>query len=111
MLKEYFRKWFWEAMDDFIDLAYRPPGMDKLKDSDTWQGFRAVLEDEECEEKFLAIKDADRPLEFNPNRYPNCGLGVCFPADAKVGARLYRCPICHETLSKPVRKGAFKHES
>jgi len=47
------RKCFWDSMRDFISIAYRPPGRDKLKDSDTWQGFNAVLEDGDCEKKFF----------------------------------------------------------
>ena len=52
-LWRFFRSCFWEAMYDFIVLSYRPPGMDKLKDSDAWQGFNAVLEDDDCKKKFL----------------------------------------------------------
>jgi len=72
-----FRKWFWKAMSDFVELAYRPPGLDKLK-TDTYFGFNAVLEDDDCEEKFTGeLKRRARELEIQRTLHLNYICGLC----------------------------------
>lgn len=57
--EEQFRVWFWSAMEDFIAMAYRPPGLDKLRDSEAWRGFDAVLSSLDCRKQFLNNESYD----------------------------------------------------
>lgn len=53
MTREQFREWFLEEMERFLDLAYYPPGMDKLKDARTYEGLRSCAEDPDFATAFI----------------------------------------------------------
>jgi hypothetical protein len=53
MSRKQFRKWFLEEMERFLDMAYRPPGRDKLKDAETYQGLLACAEDLDFKAEFI----------------------------------------------------------
>lgn len=59
MTRSELREVFLECMERFVDMSYRPPGTDKLRDAETHAGFRACLDDQEWCEDFIGRDDPD----------------------------------------------------
>ena len=86
-----FREWFWRALGDFIDISYYPPELDKLK-TDTYFGFNAVLESDECKKTFLEKLEQEE-VEFINYICTDCSRHFFFELGRTV------CPECGGSLA------------
>lgn len=81
-----------EALDELVEDLYRPPGLDRLKDNDFYDGLYALLQDEKFRTKFQSCPE-DNPLPGQGKKMINVKLSKQVPLAAG-------CWFCGERIKQ-----------